>query len=191
MLAAIAVALVMVIVIRLNLGPRERMSTALRATARWSFVLFWLATAGPPLSTLLGARFKPLARQARNLGLSYASAHLVHLGLVVWMYLTSTPQLGRNVFVVFGIGVFWTYLLAALSFETVSAAVGVHATRILRLIGVEYIAFVFFIDFNKNPLGGRFARVLDYAPFVALAAAGPLLRLAAFAKRHRQKIATA
>jgi hypothetical protein len=183
MIAAFAVAAAMAITIRLSFGPRERMDTALRATGRWSFALFWLATVGGALCTLFGPRFKVLARHARDLGLSFASAHLVHLGLVVWMYLVSVPDLGRDTVIVFGIGVFWTYLLALLSFSEVSRVVGARSARILRLIGVEYITMVFFIDFNKDPFRGGWQRASYYAPFLILTVAGPLLRLAAAVKR--------
>jgi hypothetical protein len=184
MLASMAVALVMVIVIRLNFGPRERMVNALQATARWSFALFWLATVASPLRTLFGSKFKTLAQHARDLGLCYASAHLVHLGLVVWMFMVSVPDLSRQFVIFFGAGVFWTYLLAALSFGAVSGAVGARAARVLRIIGVEYLSLVFFVDFNKDPMEGGPRRIAYYAPFLALTIAGPLLRLAALAKRQ-------
>jgi hypothetical protein len=183
MLACVAVAHAMVIVIRFSLGPRERMVNALQATARWSFILFWLATVAGPLRTLFGPAFKPLAQRARDLGLCYAAAHLVHLGLVLWMYLVSAPDLSRQLVIFLGAGIFWTYLLAALSFEAVRGAVGVRVARVLRIIGVEYISLVFFVDFNKDPLGSP-ARIAYYAPFLALTVAGPLLRLAALAKRR-------
>lgn len=48
LLGCMLVALAMAIAIRLGFGPGERMNTALQATARRSFVLFWLATAGAP-----------------------------------------------------------------------------------------------------------------------------------------------
>jgi hypothetical protein len=183
MLASMAVALAMVIVIRLSFGPRERMANALQATGRWSFALFWLATVAGPLRTLFGPTFKSLAQHARDLGLCYASAHLIHLGLVVWMFVVSVPDLTRQFVIFFGAGVFWTYLLAALSFGPVSGAVGARVARVLRIIGVEYITLVFFVDFNKDPIGSP-ARIAYYAPFLALTVAGPLLRLAALAKRR-------
>ena len=182
MLASMAVALAMVIVIRLSFGPRERMANALQATGRWSFALFWLATVAGPLRTLFGPTFKPLAQRARDLGLCYASAHLVHLGLVVWMYVVSVPDLTRPFVIFLGAGYFWTYLLAALSFGPVSGAVGARVARVLRIIGVEYITLVFFVDFNKDPISSP-GRIAYYAPFLALTVAGPLLRLAALAKR--------
>lgn len=182
MIAAFVVALVMIIVIRLSFGPRERIVTALQATARWSFAFFWLATVAGALRTLFGPKFEPLAHHVRDFGLAFASALLVHLALVVWMFLVSKPDLTRQFLILFGIGIFWTYLLAALSFGPVLDAVGRRLARTLRLIGVEYLTVLFFVDFDKDPVANP-ARMAFYAPFLALTIAGPVLRLAAQAKR--------
>ena len=56
---------------------------ALRLTARWSFLLFWVAYAGGAMATLFGPALEPLARRGREFGLAYAAAQLIHLGLVV------------------------------------------------------------------------------------------------------------
>ncbi len=79
MAASFLVGLIVVLIVRAGAGPGERVAMALRATARWSFLLFWLASAGGALTTLFGSRFQALAHRARDLGLSFASAHLVHL----------------------------------------------------------------------------------------------------------------
>jgi hypothetical protein len=73
MAATFAMALAIVIAFRLGAGPGERVSGALRTTARWSFTLFRLATVGRALATLFGERFQALAAHARDRGLSYAS----------------------------------------------------------------------------------------------------------------------
>ena len=49
---------------------------ALRMTARWAFLLFWMAYIG-------GAMTTPLARRGREFGLAYAAAMLVHVGLEI------------------------------------------------------------------------------------------------------------
>jgi hypothetical protein len=183
MILSFSIAALIAIEIRLTYGPSERMNTALRATARWSFVLFWLSTVGSALRTLLGTRFNRLAAHARDLGLSFASAHLVHLGLVVWMFVVSQPDLTRQTIVVFGVAVIWTYLLALLSFTEISRVFGARTARILRLVGVEYITVAFFIDFNKDAFDGGLNRIGYYAPFLILTVAGPLLRMAAAIRR--------
>jgi hypothetical protein len=57
---------------------------ALELTARWSFLLFWLAYAGNAVAILFGAQLAA----GREFGLAFASAHLVHIGLVVWLFHT-------------------------------------------------------------------------------------------------------
>jgi hypothetical protein len=188
MVASFAVAFAIAVEYRLEAGPGERVAGALRATARWSFTLFWLASVGRPLATLFGERFQALAAHARDFGLSYASAHFVHLGLVGWVYYYAithgTEQPSKNTLIFFGIGVFWTYLIALLSFDSFAARLDARTCRILRTIGVEYIALAFFVDFFKSPFQNGFAHIASYAPFVVLSVAGPVLRLAATGKRR-------
>jgi hypothetical protein len=188
MVASFAVALAIILVCRLAAGPGERVAGALRATARWSFLLFWLASVGRPLAALLGQRFQALAAHARDLGLCYASAHLGHLGLVVWVYyyaiVHGTEVPSQYTLIFFGIGVFWTYFIALLSFDAFAAKLNPRARRIFRTIGVEYIAMAFFVDFYKSPFQDGFAHIASYAPFVVLSVAGPVLRLAAMGKRR-------
>jgi hypothetical protein len=188
MAASFAVALAIIMEYRLAAGPGERVAGALRATARWSFLLFWLASVGHALAALFGERFRALAAHARDLGLSYASAHIAHVGLVAWVYYyaiahgTEVPS--RQTLIFFGIAVFWTYLIALLSFDSFAAKLGARTCRILRIIGVEYIALAFFVDFFKSPFQNGFAHIASYAPFVVLSVAGPVLRLAAMVKRR-------
>src|SRR5271154_2711182 len=118
--ASFAGALVIFLAIYLGGGHGEKLGLGLRATARWSFLLFWLASAGGALATLFGPRFEALARRARDFGLSFASAHLVHLGLVAWVFYVSGIPFRRSAVVFFGIGVFWVYLLALLSIKRVA-----------------------------------------------------------------------
>jgi hypothetical protein len=183
MAAAFAVGLAIVLIARWVEGPGERVSVALRATARWSFLLFWLASAGPALTTLFGSRFLPLARRTRDFGLAFASAHLAHLGVVAWIYSTSVDPPERSSLIFFGIAVFWTYLLAILSWKRLSAKLNPRVWRAVRTLGVEYIAYAFWFDFAIHTLQGGVVNFLVYLPFVFLAVAGPALRLAAALKR--------
>jgi hypothetical protein len=185
MLAAFVTALVLVILVRLTSTGRGQLGTALRVTARWSFIWFWMASVGGALAALFGSRFQAMARRGREFGLAYASAHFVHLGLVALLYYATAnpPPLGSLIF--FGIGVFWTYLLAILSIGRFSALARQRAWRIVRRIGIEYISLVFLVDFAKNPLGHGVEGLIAYLPFQGLAIAGPLLRLAADVKRGR------
>src|SRR3954451_20057817 len=58
------------------------LTRALRVTARFSFLLFWLGYTGGALKTLFGPSFQPIAWRGRDFGLAFAAAHLVHIGLV-------------------------------------------------------------------------------------------------------------
>jgi hypothetical protein len=62
-------------------------------------------------------------------------------------------------------------------------AIGPNAWWLLRLVGMNYIAYAFFVDFYRTPLDGGLKHVIQYLPFVTLALLGPSLRFAAFAKR--------
>jgi hypothetical protein len=64
-------------------GAHDRVGVALRVTARWSLLLFWLAYAGSAMATLWGPRFTALARHGREFGLAFASAQLVHVVLIL------------------------------------------------------------------------------------------------------------
>jgi hypothetical protein len=182
MAAAFAIALFVVFFTRLATPHGDRLGVALRSTARWSFVLFWLSYVGGALVTLFGTRFQPLARRGRDLGLSFASAHLVHLGLVA-LLISIKGGYPRGSLIFFGTGVFFIYLLALLSISRFSAALGQRNTLIVRTLGVEYIALAFLVDFAKNPFHGGINQLVAYLPFLTLAIAGPLLRIAATLKR--------
>src|SRR5215472_726439 len=71
------------IVLGLNGPDNKSVRLALELTARWSFLLFFLAYAGNALATLFG--WTMLKGRGREFGLSFASAHTVHIGLVIWL----------------------------------------------------------------------------------------------------------
>jgi hypothetical protein len=98
MWAAFLVALALAVIVLVIFGVEERgTAIALRATARWSFLLFWPAYAGGAIAWLW-PRLTGLARHGRELGLAYASAQLVHVGLVLWIIHVATEPSGAMVF---------------------------------------------------------------------------------------------
>ncbi len=155
---------------------------ALRITALASYLWFWPAYAGGALAALFGRAFRPLAARGRELGLAYAAAQLVHAGLVAWLYHVAVAPPGNRTLLFFGVALFFTYLLALLSFRGLAGRLAPRVWKALRTLGMEYIAFAFLVDFARNPFGGSFAHALAYLPFLALAIAGPGLRLAALAR---------
>ena len=188
MAGALAIAALLTVAVLLEFGTGEEGTRiALRVTARWSYLLFWPAYAGAALATLIGPALQPLARRARELGLAFAAAHLPHLGLVIWLYsISEQPPVSTFQLVFFGVAAFFTYLLAVLSLGSLTASLKPDAWRVLRTVGVEYIALVFLVDFLRNPVSGGRLHVLAYAPFVALGILGIVLRVTALVRRARR-----
>ena len=175
-----SVALVMAAVMLGIFGVGDRgTSIALRATARWSFLLFWLAYVGGALSELFGRTFAGLSRHGRDFGLAFASAQLIHVALVLW--LAYMGGIG-GAMLLFWAGILCTYLVALFSWPRLSDALGPRSWRIVRTIAVEYIALVFATDFILLPLqsNGLGSYPLTYVPFAVMLIGGALLRAAAF-----------
>jgi len=167
----------------------KSLKLALRVTARWSFLLFWVAYAGGAMAALFGPAFTPLARRGREFGLAYAAAMLTHVDLLIWIFkLTSHAPLSGNSLLFFGIGIVFTYVLALFSFGRLAEALGPTGWFILRIAGVNYILFAFASDFVPAVIHPRTAqyevwRLLAYVPFAAMSVAAPILVLAAAAHR--------
>ena len=156
--------------------------TALAATARVCFLWFWVAYAGGALANVFGPAFLPLKRHGRDFGLAFASALLVHLGLVGWLCLIgAAPE--KGVFIFFGTAAAFTFLLAALSFGDLHKRLSPRGWQLLRIVGMNFILYAFLSDFMRNPLHGGTKQLVEYLPFTVMAILAPLLRLAAWGLR--------
>jgi hypothetical protein len=180
--AALGVALLATCLVLGLAGAGEKPTRlALEITARWSFLLFWFAYTGNALARLSG--WERIGGHGREFGLSFAAAHLVHIGLVAWLsYLLGRIALSGGLLIFFLVGLFWVYLLAALSFGGVQA-IGRQAWRVIRFVGMNYILIAFGRDFvlpilHPKPAQHTLAHVLAYAPFAVMSVAAPLLVLA-------------
>jgi succinate-acetate transporter protein len=175
----IAVTMAISIITVKGVNPHS-LGLALALTARWSFGLFWAAYVGSALPRLFGPAFN-ITRHGREFGLAFAAAHLVHIGLVIWLYLIAPePPVSLGVAVFFSIGIFWTYLLAALSIERVAVAFGPATCGTLRIIGTNYILLAFLRDFVGGMLSAYDLRhIVTYLPFTLLGIVGPIIRLIA------------
>lgn len=168
----------------------ESLRVALRMTARWSFLLFWIAYSGKAISALFGPAFAPLARRGREFGLAYAAAQLVHLGLVVWLFqISARPPLSGRLSAFFIVGIVWTYLLAVFSFGGPAETLGPRGWRTLRIAGMNYILFAFAFDFVPPVIRSAIPQygirhIVEYVPFAVMSVAAPLLVLAAAAHRR-------
>lgn len=183
MVSAFAAQLCVAAAVLVAFGAGERgTSMALQATARLSFLLFLPAYAGGAAAILFGAVFQPLRRRTREFGLAFASAQLVHLGLVAWLsYIGAAPPL--SVFIFFGIAAFWTYLLALFSIGSLQGRLGSMGWWLFRTVALNYIAYAFAVDFLRVPVLGNLKHMAAYLPFAFLSIAAPLVRLAAFLQR--------
>jgi hypothetical protein len=189
MAAAFCAELVLAAVILAVIGWGEKGTiVALRVTARLSFLLFWPAYAGGAMATLFGPTFDVLARHGRDFGLSFAAAHLVHIGLIVWLYHVSAhPPALTSWFILFEcIGLMWIYILAAFSIERVRATLSPKFRRRLYAIGLEYIALVFFLNFFVIPIPPHPIQIVSYLPFSVLVVVGPILRWTVIARSGRR-----
>jgi hypothetical protein len=187
MVTAFCSALALALIVLAITGEEEGgIHAALRLTARLSYAFFWPAYTASAMTVLFGPAFKPLAQRGRDFGLAFASAHLVHIGLVVWLYRVSArPPISEEGFLFFGIAILWTYVLALFSVERLSRVLGRTGWRALRNIGLEYIAFAFAVDFIL-PFRGGIKHVIAYLPFAILAVAGWLMRISALTLSRRQ-----
>lgn len=181
--AAVAVAIALGAAVLLHFGTGTRGTLiALKLTARWSYCLFWPAYAGAALAAAFGPRFQPLARRGRELGLAFASAHTIHILLVIWLYAISPkPPLPLHLAIYFGIGLLFMYVLALFSIPSLAAKLPPPLWRALRIVGMEYIALAFLRDFLQGPFDLKAGHLIAYTPFALLGVGALLLRLAGYA----------
>jgi hypothetical protein len=188
-IAALGAALALAAAALVVIGPGERGTAAsLRLTARLAFLFFWPSYAGGALVALWGDAFAPLKRRARALGLAFAAVLAVHLSLVAWKCWIGAPPPVLT-FVIFSPAAASTGLLALASIERLGRAIGARGWWILRNVGLNYVAFAFAYDFLRPSGGTAIVRLIEYAPFAALAVLGPLIRLAAWLKVRLWRVA--
>ena len=185
MLTAFAVALVIAgVSLTLRGFGEEGTLPGLRLTARWSYLWFWCAYTATAWATVLGPHLRPVAMRSRDFGLAFAAAHLVHVGLVAWLYQVAAHPPGRGTLVFFGIAVFFTYLLAILSFRRFAAWLSSDAVTVIRTVGVEYIALAFLADFVIPPFALTLKYAASYGLFLALIVLGYTVRIIALMRRY-------
>jgi hypothetical protein len=160
---------------------------AVRYTARWSFLFFWLSYAGGAMAIVFGPAFAGLARQTRALGLAFATALQVHIGLVVWLGIVigQIPLQGGLLWF-FLAALFFSYLLVLLSFGIGMRNLG-PLWRPLLFLGTTYILIAFSRDFvlgALDPANQHWPYAAEYLPFALLSLIALPLRLAAFLRQR-------
>jgi hypothetical protein len=187
MVCAFCAALCVAVISLAVMGTGERgTDVTLQVTGRLSFLLFFPAYAGSAMATLFGPKFQQMRQHARDFGLAFAAAHVVHLGLVGWLcWIGAAPPL--SAFVFFGVAVVFTYIFVLFSINRLQSVLGNRGRWLLWTVGLNYIAYAFAEDFLNNPLGGGPWHVAEYLPFGILAISGPILRVTAFSLRLAQR----
>src|ERR1700742_4763610 len=148
MIGAFAGGLALAGVVLADYGPGPvGIGQAVRYTARWSFLFFWLSYTGGALAILFGPAFAGLARRARSLGLAFAAALQVHIGLVIWygVAIGQIPLQGGLLWF-FMIALLCTEVLALLSFGVGVSTLGRVWPAVL-LLATTYILVAFGRDF--------------------------------------------
>lgn len=189
MSVAFGIALALAIAVLAVLGANTTgIASALRLTARWSFLLFFLAYVGGAAFSLFGPTFAFLAQRQRQFGLSFAAAHLVHIGLALWLYGISAQQpLSDLATLKFSVGAICIYTLALYSVDTIRRLIRPGLWRVIRVIALEYIAYLFLVDFTW-PLRVKFQFPIAYVPFAIMIMSGIGLRITAWIlTRNRSK----
>jgi hypothetical protein len=183
-------------------GP-EGVGQAVRYTARWSFLFFWLAYAGGAMAILFGPAFAGLARRARPLGLAFAAALQVHIGLVIWLgVLIGQIPLQGGILLFFLVALSCTYLLVLLSFGIGTRNLGrlwrpllfLATTYILIAFGRDFVLGALYLDVRhsctKSPMlstcGSEsvLSLFVEYVPFALLSLIAIPLRLAALLRQR-------
>ena len=181
-----ALALAVAVLAGYGTGPAG-LRLAVRVTARWSFLFFWLSYVGSAMAILFGPAFAGLARQARALGLAFAAALQVHIGLVIWLgVVIGQIPLQGGILLFFLAGLFCTYLLVLLSFGIGTRNLG-RLWRPLLFLATTYILIAFGRDFVGGALYADVSHWLlfvEYVPFALLSLIAIPLRLAAFLRQR-------
>jgi hypothetical protein len=181
-----ALALAVAILAAYGTGP-DGLRLAVRATARWSFLFFWLSYAGGAMAIVFGPAFAGLARGARVFGLAFATALQVHIGLVVSLgVVIGQIPLQGGLLGFFLVALFFTYLLVLLSFGIGTRHLG-RLWRPLLFLGTTYILIAFGRDFVLGVLDQKtwhWLYAAEYVPFALLSLIAIPLRLAAFLRQR-------
>jgi hypothetical protein len=181
-----ALALAATILTVYGTGP-DGLGLGVRLTARWSFLFFWPSYVGGAMAVLFGPGFSGLARLPRALGLAFAAALQVHIGLVVWLGIaTGQIPLQGGLLLFFLVGQFCTCLLALLSFGIGIRRLG-RLWRPVLFLATTYILIAFGRDFVLGALDSKARQWLyavEYLPFALLSLIAIPLRLAAFLRQR-------
>ena len=93
----------------------------------------------------------------------------------------AVPVLGVFIFV--GTAATFLYLIALCSIARVRQAIGTIGWRLLQIVGMNFIAFAFAVDFFRMSDGFSLKYAVSYLPFAVLSVAAPILVFVSLALR--------
>ncbi len=119
-----------------------------RYTARLSFLMFLVSYIAGPLSAVSAQRFPIFLRHnRRNIGLSFAFLHIVHLAALV-IYLVKIGERPQNSTLILGGGAYVAMLLMVLtSNDNMIRKLGAKSWSRLHRFGTHYIALIFAVTY--------------------------------------------
>lgn len=164
-----------------EIGTRE----ALRGTARLAFVPFVLCFIARPLHDLHSNGISAwLLANRRVLGVSFGLSITVHLGLILWLFYLSAPDIPEVVtmadFAIGGPGLFLVAVMLVTSMERARAAIDPVWWNRIHTFG-QYLVWFIFLACLTDSHGRKSPPypASDYVPFIAILVAAMAVRLGA------------
>jgi len=185
-LLSVLVLLITGAILLLNPDLVEATRSAIRATARTSFVLFLAAFLASAFAVLVPSPLsKSLVRERRFIGLAFAFSHLVH-AVLIYSYGQLNPEFwpGRTTVgnIPGSLGYLFIVLMALTSFKTPAKMIGPKAWKALHVTGMWVLAAVFtYSNFKRIPMSAWYV-----LPFGMMCAAIALRLVGKLALRNKR-----
>jgi methionine sulfoxide reductase heme-binding subunit len=185
--AAVALAAMVALILAIAGTDEPALRLLVRATARSSVVLFSLAFAASALRRVWPtAASRWLLTNRRQLGVSFAVSHLVHLlailALFGWSFQRMVSETAGLTLVFGGIAYLFIAAMTATSFDRTAAWLGAQRWKRLHTVGAYYIWGIFMLNFGVL----AFSSAL-YWPFALILTTAFVLRLAVPALERRSR----
>ncbi len=181
--ATLAVAAIVAAILAVVGSDEAGLRMAIRATARTSVFFFSLAFAASALRRRWpNAATSWLLRNRRQLGVSFAASHLIHLLVILalcgWTWHGLVERTPTVTLVGGGIAYVFIALMTATSFDQSAAWLGPRRWQRLHTVGAYYNWFIFALNFFVLAF-----KSAVYWPFAAMLAGSMGARLASRRRR--------
>lgn len=194
LIAVLSATLLLWIVSMEGSDQTEKLLFWARYTARLSFVVFMLVFTASALNYFVGNRATQFVRQnRRNLGLSFAFAHSIHLVALCSFLWVSGEQRTADTLIIGTLVYLMIFAMALTSTDKAVAKMGLANWKRLHRIGVHSIALVFLVIYlgklvEGQPQGSA-SDTTTFTLLVGLLVAGYLLRVVHWAKTRKTQTA--